>query len=284
MKTVKMGRHSLMLIVIGVLFLVPLLSVSAASLPQSPFVKSEITNKDYVKVSGTEMVRNGSEVSIKVVLTNFSKEIAESELVFYSELKEAGGLISVDSSPWDVLQRDSSYTVEHKEVEEGVVISWKGTAPPEVGTQDLRTLLNITQKTAEAEYGVEAIREYVTSELIYNAVNAWHEANVAIEEANRTISNATEAGFDVQDAEANLELAHVRLADSLDHYNGGRPGESLEAANEAYNYSKEAINLVGVKTGAREVITLVVVAVIVVIVGAALVLWYIKWRKKKGIY
>jgi hypothetical protein len=270
-----------MLIVIGVLFLAPLLSVSAASLPQSPFVSSEITNKDYVKVSG--MVRNGSEVSIKVVLTNFSKEIAESELVFSSELEEAGGRIRVDDSPWAVLQRDSSYTVEHKEVEEEVVVSWTGTAP-EVRTQDLRTLLNITQKTAEAEYSVEAIREYVTSELIYEAVNAWNKAKEEIEKANRTISNATEAGFNVPDAEANLELAQVRLADSLDHYNGGRPGESLEAANEAYNYSKEAINLVGVKTGTREVITLVVVAVVAVIVGAALVLWYIAWRKKKGIY
>ena len=156
MKTVKIGRHSLMLIVIGVLFLAPLLSVNAASLPQSPFVSSEITNKDYVKVSGTEMVRNGSDVSIKVVLTNFSKEIEESELVFDSELEDAGGLISVDSSPWEVLQRDSSYTVEHKRVEEDVVISWTGTAP-EVRTQDLRTLLNITQKTAEAEYSVTYI-------------------------------------------------------------------------------------------------------------------------------
>lgn len=288
MKTLKIN-HSwiLILIVVGAFFLMPL-SVSASdakeptSLPKSPFVSAEIKNIGYDRVSETEMIKNCSEVSIKVVLTNVSKEIEESTLIFYSELTEAGGHISVDGEK-EALQSGGSYKVEHKEVEEEIVISWSGAAP-EVGKQERFTLLNIKQETTEGKYAVVDIEKEVSSEAIKDALNAWHKAKEEIDKANWTIINATEEGVDVSDAKTTLDLATEHLRNSLDCYNSGRPGEALEEAELAGDYAKTA------EVKARAVIELTkyrtysILVVVAGIVIAALIFLRVKRGRKRGIY
>ncbi|MGB2727037.1 MAG: hypothetical protein WBD09_00975 [Halobacteriota archaeon] len=288
MKKLKIN-HSwiLVLIVVGTFFLMPL-SVSASdakeetSLPKSPFVSAEIKNIGYDRVSETEMIKNCSEVSIKVVLTNVSKEIEESTLIFYSELTGAGGHISVDGEK-EALQSGGSYKVEHKEVEEEIVISWSGAAP-EVGKQETFTLLNIKHETTEGKYAVVDIEKDVSSEAIKDALNAWHKAKEEIDKANWTIINATEDGVDVSDAKTTLDLANEHLRNSLDSYNSGRPGEALEEAELAEKHAKEA------ELKARAVIELTkyrtysILVVVAGIVIAALIFLRVKRGRKRGIY
>ena len=153
------------LLVCLVLGMIPLsMSVSNAkessSLPKSPFVTAEIKSIHYEKVYGTEMVKNGTEVSIKVVLTNISGEIGKSTLTFYSELEGAkGGIME------EVLKSGSSYTMDPQKVGEEVTVIWSGAAP-EVGKQEAFTLLSITQETTEGKYLVIDIKKHVTSEVI----------------------------------------------------------------------------------------------------------------------
>lgn len=288
MKKLKINHSQiLVLIVVGAFFLMPL-SVSASdakeetSLPKSPFVNAEIKNIGYDRVSETEMIKNCSEVSIKVVLTNVSKEIEDSTLSFYSELTGAGGHISVDGEK-EALQSGGSYKVEHKEVEKEIVISWSGAAP-EVGKQERFTLLNIKHETTEGKYAVVDIEKEVSSEAIKDALNAWHKAKEEIDKANWTIINATEDGVDVSDAKTTLDLANEHLRNSLDSYNSGRPGEALEEAELAENHAKEA------ELKARTVIELTkyrtysILVVVAGIVIAALIFLRVKRGRKRGIY
>lgn len=94
--------YILALFVIGVLCLMPLcLSVCVAEDSPSPqFVKVKSVHIDYDKVYGTEMVKNGSKVTIEVVLTNFSKVVEgnKSELFFHSDLGVLPSII-VDGIP-----------------------------------------------------------------------------------------------------------------------------------------------------------------------------------------
>ncbi|MGB2841158.1 MAG: hypothetical protein WBC40_01570 [Halobacteriota archaeon] len=288
MKKLKIN-HSwiLVLIVVGAFFLMPL-SVSASdakeetSLPKSPFVSAEIKDIGCDKVSETEMIKNCSEVSIKVVLTNISKEIEESTLSFYSELTEAGGHISVDGEK-EALQSGGSYKVEHKEVEKEIVISWSGAAP-EVRKQETFTLLNIKHETTEGKYAVVDIEKDVSSEAIKDALNALYKAKEEIDKANWTIINATEDGVDVSDAKTTLDLANEHLRNSLDSYNSGRPGEALEEAELAENHAKKA------ELKARTVIELTkyrtysILVVVAGIVIAALIFLRVKRGRKRGIY
>jgi len=288
MKKLKIN-HSwiLVLIVVGAFFLMPL-NVSASdakeetSLPKSPFVTAEIKNIGCDRVSETEMIKNCTEVSIKVVLTNVSKEIEDSTLSFYSELTGAGGHISVDGEK-EALQSGGSYKVEHKEVEEEIVISWSGAAP-EVRKQETFTLLNIIQETTEGKYAVVDIEKEVSSEAIKDALNAWHKAKEEIDKANWTIINATEEGVDVSDAKTTFDLANEHLRNSLDSYNSGRPGEALEEAELAENHAKEA------ELKARAVIELTkyrtysILVVVAGIVIAALIFLRVKRGRKRGIY
>lgn len=246
------------------------------TLQKSPFVTAEIKNIDYDEVYGTEMVKNGSEVSIKVVLTNISKEIDKSTLIFYSELVGAKGLIMEEG-----LKSGSPYTLEHKEVEEEVVVIWSGTAP-EVRKQETFTLLNITQETTEGKYVVEDIKEDVSSEIIYDALSAWHKAKEEIGNANRTITNATKA--DVEEAKTSLDLAKEHLNNSLDFYNTGRPEEALEEANKASEYAEDAKKLAeGAKT-TRRIRGYSVLAAAVVIAIVVFVFLIRQRRRKRGVY
>ncbi|HID20607.1 MAG TPA: hypothetical protein EYP28_06710 [Methanophagales archaeon] len=252
--------------------------VATKELTKSPFVKSEIKNIDYDVVSATELVKNGTEVSIKIVLTNISKEIGSSKLIFYSELVGAKGHI-MDK----VLQSGSSYTMNHKNVGEEAVISWSGEAP-EVKRRGSFTLLNITQVTTEGEYLVESIIRGLSSEMTEKALNVYYKAKKAIEEANQTITNATEAGIEVEGATVSLELANEHLSNSLGHYNSGRQEKALEEAKQALTYAEEANNLVKGAEATTEIRNYGILAAVVVIIIVVLAFILMQRKRKRGIY
>jgi len=246
------------------------------ALPKSPFMTPEIKNIDYEKVYGTEKIKNGTEVSIKVVLTNISKEIDKSTLIFYSDLEGAKGLIMEEG-----LKSGSPYTLEHKEVGEEVVVIWSGTAP-EVGKQKPCTLLNITQETTEKVYSVIDIKKDVTSETIESALSALHKAKEAVEDANWTIANAT--GVDVSEARRTLKLANEYLNNSLDFYNGDRPEEALEEAKKALTFAGDAKKFAEGAKATQEFGIYGILAVVVIIVVVVCVFLIMQRRKKRGIY
>jgi hypothetical protein len=206
----------------------------STSLPASPFLKVEIRNLGYDKVYGTEMVRNGSEVSIKVVFTNISKELDESTLSFYSELVGEEGHI-IDK----VLKSGGSYKLDHQKAGEEVIVSWLGEAP-DVRKRTTCTLLNIIQETTEGKYPVIDIAREVSSEAIEDAVIAINKANESIAKATLTIANASKAGIEASDAETSLELANEHLNNSQSLYNEGRPEGAIEEAVWALDFAKEA--------------------------------------------
>jgi len=286
-KSVKkaLPKKLLSFLILGFFLMALCMSVSDAkestSLQKSPFVNVEILDPKYDHVYETEMVKNGSEVSIKVILTNFSKEIDKSTLIFYSELEEEGGHISVDGSPAEVLKSGSSYTVEHKKVEKGVVVAWSGTAP-EVGKQEPCTLLNITQETTEKVYSVVDIKEDVTSEIIEAALDAWHKAKEAVENANWTIANAT--GVDVSEARRTLKLANEYLNNSRDSYGGGRPEEALEEAKKALASAGDAKKFAEGAKATQEFGIYGILAVVMIIVVVVCVFLIMQRRRKRGIY
>nr|CBH36924.1 hypothetical membane protein [uncultured archaeon] len=274
-------KYVLIAIVVGAIFLVPLMSVSGAAtkeLTESPFVKSEIKNIDYEVVSGTERVKNCTEVSIKIVLANISKEIGSSKLIFYSELVGAEGRI-MDK----VLQSGSIYTVNHKAVGEEAVVSWSGEAP-DVKRRGSFTLLNITQETAEEEYLVESIIRDVSSEMIEDALNVWYKANKAIEEANQTLTNAREKGLIVASATTEFELAREHLNNSLVHYNSGRQDAALEEAKRALIHAEAANNLTKGAETTSKIRNYGILAAVVVIIVVVLAVILMQRKRKRGIY
>ncbi len=281
----KIGySYILVLIVVGAFFLTPIMSVSgvgaekSTSLPKSPFLNVEIKNIGYDRVYGTEMVKNNSEVSIKIALTNISREIEKSKLIFYSELVGEEGHIR-DA----VLKSGSSYTVEHKKVEEEVVVIWSGKAP-EVGKQETFTLLDITHETTEGTYLVIDIKRAVTSEIIEDAGKAWYEAEEDIEKASWIIANATEEGIKVEDAELSLELANEHLNNSMECYSRGEPEKALKEANLASDFAKVAEEKARTAMGLTTYKTYTILVVVVVIAIVAFVFLIGQRRRKRGIY
>jgi hypothetical protein len=274
-------KYILIAIVVWALFFVPLMSVSWAAtkeLTESPFVKSEIKNIDYEKVSGTELVKNCTEVSIKIVLVNVSKEIKSSKLIFYSELIGAEGRIKDK-----VLQSGSIYTVNHETIGEKAIVSWSGEAP-DVKRRGSFTLLNITQETTEGQYPVESIIRDVSSEMIEDALNVWYKAKKAIEEVNQTLTNASEKGLNVASASTKFELAMEHLNNSLGHYNVGRQEKALEEAKRALIYAEEANNLTKGAEITSKIRNYGIFAAVVVIIVVVLVLILIQRKRKRGIY
>lgn len=276
--------YILVLIVVGAFFLTPLMCVSgvvakeSTSLPKSSFLNVERTNIDYDRVYGTEKVTNDSDVSIKIVLTNISKEIEKSTLSFYSELVGAEGHIMEE-----VLKSGSSYTVEHKKVGEEVAVIWSGKAP-EVGKRTTYTLLNVTQKTTEGEYLVVDIKRDVTSKTIEDAIFAMDNAEKVIEKANLIIANATKEGINVNEAKLSLKLANERLNTSLDRYNEGRPGEALKKAKEASDSAKIAEEKASAAIGFTTYKTYIIIVAVVVIAIVAFVFLIGQRRRRRGIY
>ena len=274
-------KYVLIAIVVGALFFVPLMSVSGAAtkeLTESPFVKSEIKNLDYEVVPETERVKNCTEVSIKIVLANISKEIGSSKLIFYSELVGAEGHI-MDK----VLQSGSIYTLNHEAVGEEAVVSWSGEAP-DVKRWGSFTLLNITQETTEGQYPVESIIKGVSSEMIEDALKAYYEAKKAIEEANKTITNASEKGLIVAGATTKFELAREHLNNSLGHYNSGMQDAALEEAKRALIHAKAANNLTKGAETTSKIRNYGILAVVVVIIVVVLAVILMQRKRKRGIY
>ena len=280
--------YILSLMVIGALCLMPL-SVSvcvaeeATSLPPTPFMHAEIKDLRYDHVDGTELVKNGSDVSIKIVLTNISKEIENSTLVFHSELVDASGHLSVDERAAEVLESGSSYMLNHKEVENKVVISWTGEAR-EVRKRERYTLLNVTEGTTEGVYSVIEIKRDVSSRAIEDALNMWYEANATIAKANKAIIEAEEAGINVADAKKSLELANEYLNNSRQYYSEGRPEDALVEAEKARDSAKEAESKVKSAVGGRTFTRYAIIAIIVVIAIVAVVLLLQQRQRKRGIY
>jgi len=248
------------------------------TLQKSPFVTAEIKNIDYDEVYGTEMVKNGSEVSIKVVLTNISKEIDKSTLIFYSELVGAKGLIMEEG-----LKSGSPYTLEHKEVEEEVVVIWSGAAP-EVRKRTPFLLLNITQETTEGEYLVVDIKRDVTSEITESAIIAIDEAREKLNSANGTIANATEKGIDVSEADTNFETASLYFKDAEEAYWDGWPKESIEAATNASYYAELAKQKAESAVGAKKHLNYGGLAVVAIIAIVVIVFLNRARRRKRGVY
>lgn len=276
------------LLVIGLFCFIPLtMSVCAvraeesALLPKSTFLKAEIKDIRYDEVKG--MVMSGSETTLKIVLTNISKEITESELSFYSELEGAIGSIGVDGLSAEAVQSGSSYTLKHKNVQEEVVISWSGEAP-EVGKRDTFMLLNITQETDEGTYSVIVIERDVTSEVVEAAIDAFGTANNTIAKASETVANAEAAGLNVADAKTSLALAREHLSNAQQRYNEGQAEEALEEAELALTFAQEAEDKAESAVGGRTYRNYGILGVVIVVVLVALV-WFIQKRqKKRGVY
>ncbi len=249
------------------------------TLQKSPFVTPEIKNIDYDEVYGTEMVKNGTEVSIiKVVLTNISGEIGKSTLTFYSELEGAkGGIME------EVLKSGSSYTVDPQKVGEEVTVIWSGTAP-EVRKRTPYTLLNITQETTEGEYLVVDIKRDVTSEISESAIIAIGEAREKLNSANGTIANATEKGTDVSEADTTFETASLYFKDAEEAYWDGWPKESVEAATNASYYAELAKQKAESAVGAKKHLNYGGLAVVAIIAIVVIVFLNRVRRRKRGIY
>ncbi|MHC1610162.1 MAG: hypothetical protein ACXQTW_00925 [Candidatus Methanospirareceae archaeon] len=281
-------RRILSLLLITAFCLTPLcMSVCVAgeqtSLPATPFMHVEIKDLRYDHVYGTEMVKNGSEVSIKIVLTNINKEIKNSTLGFHSELVDASGHLSVDERAAEVLESGSSYRLNHEKVMDKVVISWTGEAP-EVRKREEFTLLNLTEETREGVYSVIEIRRDVSSEAIEDALSMWHEANETIAKASLAIAEAEEGGINVGEAKKSLELANEHLNNSRQYYNEGRPEDALVEAEKALDSAKDAEAKVGSAVGGRTFRNYAIISVVVVITIIALVLLLQHRRRKRRIY
>lgn len=280
-------NHSriLTLFVIGVLCLMPLcLSVCVCVAEENPspqFVKVKSVHIDYDKVYGTDMVKNGSKVTIEVVLTNFSKVVAgnKSELFFHSDLGVLPSII-VDGIPKEY---KTPFVVDHRAVKE-VKVMLSGDAPEVNKRRENVTLLNITQKIKEEEDLVKDIKRDVSSEAIEEALSMWHEANGTIAKANEAIDNAEEAGLNVADAKKSLELANEHLNNSQQYYNEGRPEEALVEAEKARDSAKGAEAKAGSAVGGRTFRNYAIIAVVAVVVIIVFVLLLQQRKRKRGVY
>lgn len=131
------------------------------NLPKSEFVDVASEHIDYEVIDGR--VKSGSEVSIRVVLTNISKEVEKSELFFQSDLRNPVWGIFTDGTP---KKRTSPFVLDHLMAE--VSISLTGKAP-EVEKREKITLLNVTQRI-NGEYSLINIKREVTSEAIEETI------------------------------------------------------------------------------------------------------------------
>ena len=248
------------------------------SLQKSSFLNVEVTDIRYDEVYETGLVEGGSEVTIKVAFTNISKEIDESTLIFYSELVEGEGHI-ID----EVLKNGSSYTLEHKQAEEEVVVVWSGKAP-EVGNRKSYTFLTIAQETSEGKYSVVTIERDVSSEAIEDAIVTIDNANKEISKANEAISDAEERDLDVDEAKTSLSLANEHLSNAQQFYGEGRPEEAIEEAEAAITSAQDATAKAGSAVGSRTQRNYGIIAVVIIVVVVVVVLFLQQLKRKRGVY
>ena len=256
------------------------MSVSGVVAKENPeFVKVTSPPPKYEAVSG--MVKNGSVVSISVVLTNFSKEIEgnKSELFFHSDLENPVWGISINGLPKEC---SSPFTIDHRKVTEAR-ITLTGKAPEVNKRKENVTLLNITQKIKE-EYSLIDIKRGVTSEIIESAIIAIDEAQKKIESANWTIANATEDGVDLSEANTNFKAANLYLKDANDAYWGERAEESIEAATNASYYAELAKQKAESAVGAKKHLNYGGLAVVAIIAIVVIVFLNRQRQRKRGVY
>jgi hypothetical protein len=277
-------RHILALLLISAFCLMPLCIVGicaadeSTSLPESPFQKAEVTDIRYDEVYETGLVEGGSEVSIKVVLTNVSKELDESTLTFYSELEGEEGHI-IDA----VLRDGSSYTLKHKEAEDEVVVVWSGKAP-EVGIRNSYTFLSIAQETTEGNYSVVDIEREVSSKAIEDAIVKINDAKEEIAKATVAIADAEDRGLDVEAAQTSLELANEHLSNANQFYGEGNPEEAIDEAETAITSAQDAAAKAGSAVGSRTQRNYGIIAVVIVVVVVVVVLFLQQMKRKRGVY
>jgi hypothetical protein len=277
-------RHILALLLISAFCLMPLCIVGicaadeSTSLPESPFQKAEVTDIRYDEVYETGLVEGGSEVSIKVVLTNVSKELDESTLTFYSELEGEEGHI-IDA----VLRDGSSYTLKHKEAEDEVVVVWSGKAP-EVGIRNSYTFLSIAQETTEGNYSVVDIEREVSSKAIEDAIVKINDAKEEIAKATVAIADAEDRGLDVEAAQTSLELANEHLSNANQFYGEGNPEEAIDEAETAITSAQDAAAKAGSAVGSRTYRNYGIIAVVIVVVVVVVVLFLQQMKRKRGVY
>jgi hypothetical protein len=232
-------------------------------------------------VYGTDMIKNGSKVSIEVVLSNFSEEIGGyPELIFYSDLvpyPHVSG-VSIDGIP-----KAYPFNLDPRTAKK-VTVTLIGDAP-EVNkrTEEPIILLNISQKIKEV-YPVLEIKRYVSSETIEDAIVAINTAKTELEKAQMVVANATEAGVDVADAKTSFALANEHLNNSNSLYNEGRPQESLEEAELALDFAKAAEGKAEAAIGGKTKGNIALIAAVVVIAVVAVLVLTQKWRRKRKIY
>jgi hypothetical protein len=277
-------RHILALLLISAFCLMPLCVVGicaadeSTSLPESSFMTVEVADIRYDEVYETGLVEGGSEVSIKVVFTDISKELDESTLTFYSELEGEEGHI-IDA----VLRDGSSYTLKHKEAGEEVVVVWSGKAP-EVGNRKSYTLLKLLQETTEGNYSVITIEREVSSKAIEDAIVKIDNANKEIAKATVAIADAEDRGLDVEEAKTSLALANEHLSNANQFYGEGQPEEAIEEAEEAVTSAQDAAANAGSAVGSRTQRNYCIIAVVIVVVVVVVVLFLQQMKRKRGVY
>jgi hypothetical protein len=249
--------------------------------PSPQFVKVKSVHIDYDKVYGTEMVKNGSKVTIEVVLTNFSKVVEgnKSELFFHSDLGVLPSII-VDGIPKEY---KTPFVVDHRTVKE-IKVTLSGDAPEVNKRRENVMLLNITQKIKEEEDLVKDIKRDVSSRAIEDALSMWHEANETIAKANEAIANAEEGGLDVAGARVSLALANEYLNKSQQYYNEGRSEEALVEAEKALDSAKDAEAKAESAVGGVTLRNYAIIAVVAVVVIIVFVLLLQQRRRKRGVY
>ncbi len=255
-----------------------------ANLQESKFVEvaTKIEYKDYDFFNSYGRVKNGSVVTIEVVLTNFSKPIDKSDLTFYSYFLEKENIeptISVDGKSKEY---KSPFTVNHGRDKE-VKILVRGKAP-EVKKIEKITFLNITQGVKGEYCSVESIKRAVSSEIIEDAIIAIDEAREKLNSANWTIANATEKGIDVSEADTTFETASLYFKDAEEAYWGGWPKESIEAATNASYYAELAKQEAESAVGAKKHINYGGLAVVAIIAIVVIVFLNRQRQRKRGIY
>ena len=273
--------HILTLLVLGIFCLAPL-GIGVCVAEETPqFVAVESEHVDYGKVYGTEMVKNGSKVTIEVVLSDFSKVIEgnKSELLFQSDLGVYPSII-VDGRPSDYA---SPFTVDHNEDEE-IKVTLFGNAPEVYNRKGNVTLLKITQKIQEKEYAVIEIKRDVSSEIIEDAVDAIFNAGEGIAAANASIANAEEAGVNVDEAKTRLELANEHLTNAKQLYSERWPAEALEEAELALASAQDAEARAESAVGGKTQRNYGIIAAVVVIAVVAFVLVLQQRKRKRGVY
>lgn len=259
------------------------LSMIGWAADETPFMKVTLKDMRFDDVGGTELVNGGSEVTIKLTMTNVSKELQQSTLTFHSELKDAFGTISGAGLEEQALKNVSSYTLEHKKVAGDVEVIWTGKAP-EVGKRESLMFLDITQETSEGTYTVSHIIKDVSSQTIEEAIVAFDTANKAIAKANTTIADAEERGLDVDEAKNSRDLAIEYQKDAHQSYNDDRPEDALEEAEKAVEAAHDAEAKANAAVSGRSYLNYGIIAAVIIIAVVIFVLVLQQRKRKRGVY